>query len=267
MNVLIAIPVYKREELAYNCIMSLLNNTRVPDGINVTVMVGINEANKEFIYVMESMASNINGMTFKVRMYTENLGKPKVVNDIAKSNKFDYLVSLDGDMICVQPDWLIGMLSVYREYNRSPIYATVDGKRTAIPMGGLCGNQFGNSCHQLTENTANVIVKKIANHTVITSIGIGGIAGGILMCDLESWTAIGGYSSAHVYGGDDGYFFGRCYATKRLFAYTKTIGFYHPYELNKKYQDWKNRALNMIRGDGPVLTKSELKGFKFDENN
>ncbi len=264
MDILIAIPVYHREEMSLNCIMSLLDTTMVPKETNVTVVVGINVASDEFKSIMSDLAKKqvYKGIRLEVVDFGKNIGKPSVVNRITEGRKFDYLVSLDGDMICIQPYWLKGMISIYEEYNRSPsITGTIKNKSFRVPLGALCGYQFGNSCHAVDLKQPYVKQRPVGAYNIVTTLGNGGIAGGILMTDYDSWKTIGGYETSTIYGGDDGYYCGQCHNIRKLVAYVKEIGFYHPYEINKQYQDWKVRALQMINKDGPGLSKDEMKGF------
>lgn len=264
IRVLIAIPLYYREEAGYNCIMSLLKTTVVPPNVSVQVVAGINLVSEEFKDVLNSLDKVHNGIRFDVIDYGKNLGKPAVVNDIASKYEFDYLMSLDGDMVCVNPRWLAGMLGVYTEYNKDQICSNVNGKRFAVPLGSLCVNQLGNNVHFLFETTKGAIVRPIGPLTMITRIGSGMIAGGGLMTDRDTWKSIGGYSTKTVYGGDDGYYHGQCHARRKLSAYVKEIGFYHPFELNKKYQEWKIRAVNTFCDIPGGLDESETEGFRFE---
>lgn len=264
MKILVAIPIYYREEISLNCIMSLLDTTVVPDGLSVTVSVGINVASDDLKNILRELEAKqgYKNVRIEITDFGQNLGKPTVVNKLSEGKDFDYLVSLDGDMICVQPRWLINMISVYQSYNRNPsISATTGGMPFNPKLGALCGNQFGRSCHAIDETKPFVKIKNVGSFTIVSTLGNGGIAGGILMTDYASWNSIGGYDSKTVYGGDDGYYCGQCHGKKKIVAYVKEIGFYHPYEINKQYQDWKIRAVAMINKNGPGLKPEEMKGF------
>ena len=266
LRVLIAIPIYYREEAGINCILSLLKTTIIPPNVTVTVVMGINLASDEFKERVNGLDKTYAGgsMQFSVIDYGKNIGKPAVVNDIASKFPFDYLMSLDGDMICVDQKWLAGMLGMYTAYNADPIRSHINGKHFGVPMGSLCINQLGNNVHFLFENSPGAITKKIGPLTLITRMGSGRIAGGGLMTDYRTWTTIGGYSTKVVYGGDDGYYHGECTKRRLLSAYVKEIGFYHPYEMNKEYQAWKIRAINSFCDIADGLKEGETEGFKFE---
>ena len=264
IRVLIAIPLYYREEAGFNCIMSLLKTTVVPPNVSVQVVAGINLVNQEFKDVLNSLDKVHNGIRFDVIDYGKNVGKPAVVNDIASKYEFDYLMSLDGDMVCVNPRWLAGMLGVYTEYNKDQIVSNVNGKRFSVPMGSLCVNQLGSNCHVLLDGTPGLITRQIGPLTLMTRFGCGLIAGGGLMTDRDTWKSIGGYSTKTVYGGDDGYYHTMCHDKRKLSAYIKEISFYHPFELNRKYQEWKIRACKSFIGVEGGLDESETEGFRFE---
>ena len=263
MNILIAIPIYAREEISLNCIKSLLETTVVPNTVNVTVSIGINKASDDLKAILMEIVQKQGYKNIHVELtnFGKNIGKPNAVNSIANGKKFDYLVSLDGDMICIQSNWLIGMLSVYEDYNKNPIVATMNGVPFKVPMGALCGNQFGYSCHAVDLKHPQTKQIKAGSCNIVTVIGGGGIAGGVLMTDYATWMSIGGYDGKTIYGGDDGYYSAQCHLRKKLVAYVKEIGFYHPFEINKQYQDWKVRALQMITKTGPGLAREEMGGF------
>lgn len=165
-------------------------------------------------------------------------------------------------MICIQPDWLTAMLKIYQVYNRNPtIKARIDGNPFALPMGVLAANQFGNSCHLATKSSPDATIISLDRYTLIMGKYNTGIAGGILMTDYQSWTSIGGYDSTKIYAGDDGYYCHCCYQMNKIATYVEEIGFYHPYELNKQYVNWKKRAISEINQDGPGLLETEKKGF------
>lgn len=243
MKILIVIPVYYRDELAYNSVKSILGLTKVPAGIKVKLVVAVNKTECQETIEMLKECVGID-IDYQVVVFPENLGKAKAVNTIASSESFDYMVSIDGDMICISHTWLIDMLGMYVAYNNQPIHANIQGVRTPIKMGALCSNQIGNGCHILTKSSNGAIVNRYNNHTLITKIGYGVVAGGVLMTDVGTWKSIGGYDGTKIYGGDDGYYSYMCYNKHLLMGYIEEVSFFHPYDMNAKYSEWKRNTIS-----------------------
>lgn len=248
MNILIAIPIYYRDELAYNCAMSLVRNTVVPNDVHVTIAFGVNKCGDELKGHLTNLSlDTTNRVSIKFHDFNENIGKPSVVNRLSAIYQFDYLISLDGDMICIQPDWLVNLIGLY----------SVCEKLNPDKMGAMCGNQFGACCHILNEQSPSALVWKCAGFTLIGHMHNEGVAGGILMTNSRTWKTIGGYDSTKIYGGDDGYYSNRCAQIGKQVVYVKEVGFYHPFDLNKSYAAWKAGMLREINNGERVTEKRE----------
>lgn len=242
MKILIVIPVYYRDELAYNSVRSILGLTQVPHGVKVKVVVVINKV--EHPKTIDTLRGCVGfDIDYEVVEFPENLGKAKAVNTIASSESFDFLISIDGDMLCVSRSWLVDMIELYITYNRNPIYANIDGIRTPVKLGALCSNQTGNGCHILTRTSPGAIVNKHRS-TLITKIGYGVVAGGVLMTDSGTWKSIGGYDGTKIYGGDDGYYSYMCHNKHLLMGYIEEVSFFHPYDMSPEYVEWKRNVIS-----------------------
>lgn len=244
--------MYYREEFAYNCAMSLVNTTKLPINTHVTIAFGVNKSSDELIQQLQEI-TNIGSDNLSIRLFNfnENLGKASVVNKISRMFEFDYLISMDGDMVCVQSDWLIHMIRAYSEFtHRFP----------KKPLGALCCNQIGNCCHAIKMTDPTTMVCKLSNYTLIGNVENEGIAGGVLMTASSVWNAIGGYDDTKVYGGDDGYYCNQTLIRNHVAMYLQEVSFYHPYDVNKKYQQWKRDRLNEIN-DNKITSTEDRKGY------
>lgn len=236
LNVLIAMPIYKRELLALNSIKSLLDITEPDERISVKIALGINEMNEELESFINYQQENASKFQIVVHDFNSNLGKARAVNKIAslEEYKFDFIISIDSDMICVDPKWLSKMITVYINYNKKP---DIVSSRGPVLLGSLCVNQMGYNVHLTHSNPLKV---KLGNYTIISSPGNYGVAGGVLMSDVGTWKQLKGYKATKIYGTDDGHYNGDCATHNKLAGYLNEVSFYHPYEFNDTYRQWKN---------------------------
>lgn len=217
-------PVYKRELLALNSIKSVIDNTPNVPGIEHAIIIGINEANDELRTILKSLP-------VIVQDFGDNLGKGIAINRIASKYDFDYLVTIDSDMICLDKNWLGDMISTYEIFN----------KTASINMGSLCSNQIGNTCHLVIPNINGCRKINIdPQRTLITMNNDGGIAGGCLMTNAKTWKGIGGYRATKLYGTDDGFYHAECQRRKLMVGYLEEVKFFHPYEFDDSYRKWKD---------------------------
>lgn len=242
-------PVYKRELLVLNSLRSLLDVTEPDNRISMRIALGINEMNDELREFITHEQENASKFPIKVYDFGDNLGKARAVNKIAALEKyqFDFIVSMDSDMICIDPHWLSKMVTVYINYNNKP---EIISSRGPVRLGSLCVNQSGYNVHMCHENPLKV---KLGKYTIISSPGNYGIAGGVLMSDVGTWRELKGYKATKVYGTDDGHYSGACAATNRLAGYLNEVSFYHPYEFNDTYRQWKNSIVAQ-REEGAMNT-------------
>lgn len=243
INILIVIPAYKRESQVINCIRSLMDYTNVVDGIDIQVAVAINEMNTLLRTELDEYKKNSKFPLYLHDMGS-NVGKGIAVNNVASKYQFDYIVSMDSDMICIDSNWLLNMLKAYMRYNKSPYK---NSKRNYEPryMGCLCTNQRGASAHNVKKNDSRTIsIKPSPELTIVSPINGAGVAGGVLMSDSDTWKMIGGYNGGRLFAADDGQFTDDCHRNNRLVGYLDEVYFYHPYELNDDYRKWKNNELS-----------------------
>jgi len=239
-------PVFERELLALNSIKSVCDNTKSTKFYDIHIVIAINKANDELKHAMKSLPVEIID-------FGENLGKGIAVNKIAAKYDFDYLISIDSDMICLDSDWILLMFNSYELLNRA----------RKLSVGSLCTQQIGNSCHKVTPNengstkidlnqlVINEQKRHYTNHPdrIITDLGPpnylitqeydGGVAGGVLMTDRHTWSLIGGYRATKLYGTDDGFYHAECLRNKLIVGYLERVKFYHPYEFLDEYNRWK----------------------------
>jgi len=241
MKILIAMPIYKRELLALNSIRSIVELTEVDKTFDVTMALGINEMDD----MLDSFLSNYKpntGIKLDIHKFEKNLGKGIAVNKLASLYDFDYIISIDSDMICTDKEWLKKMVFIYLKYNSNPARNRSDNSPRL--MGSLCSNQSGLNCHAIPVNSPNRIELKIDNRFTIISHKAGaGVAGGVLMSDKTTWKLIGGYNGSKVYAADDGHYHGDCQANNRVVAYVNEVSFYHPYEFKDDYRIWKDKIV------------------------
>ncbi len=249
MKIGIFIPIYFKEEFVKSCLESLI--TTDSKGIHTNLCIGVNGATEDFKQYLKTFVQNINGKYFtEVHVFEpdSNMGKPKLVNLMsAKYNDFDYLVSIDSDMVSLDSKWLKKFLYTFDLYR---------GKRD---IGALCSQQLGNNCHfshlhpheKIKVESAD---KKFAT-TIITNSTNTGCAGGVLMTHRSVWNLFGAYYANNLYGSDDGHYSGYCSKYNKLMGYVEEIPFWHPYEDNEEYRQWKFRAAHNI------LKPEESKGF------
>ena len=240
-------PVYKRELLVLNSLISLLDYTEKSEKIDMRIALAVNEMNEELEYHINSMINP--KFPIKIHKFPENIGKAKAVNEVVilENYDFDYLISLDSDMICIDKQWLPKMLTTYIGYNREPL---VNSSKGIVKLGCLCSNQLGYNVHKCTEKDLAI---SIYDYTIISSSQNIGVAGGLLMTDIGTWKLLGGYNTSKIYGTDDGYYNVDCYKHNLLSGYLKEVSFYHPYEFNDEYRKWKN---DVVFGVTEIVTEA-----------
>jgi len=239
IRILIAMPIYKRELLALNSIRSITELTQLDNTFDVTLALGINEMDS----MLDTFLTEYKSDTIKVNVhkFDKNLGKGIAVNKLASLYEFDFIISIDSDMICVDPEWLKKMLYVYFRYNENP---AKNRDLTTRMMGSLCTNQMGLNCHAIHEKDPNRININIENRfNIISHVSGGGVAGGVLMSDSKTWKMIGGYHGGKLYATDDGHYNGDCHRRNKLVGYIKEVYFYHPYEFKDDYRVWKDKIV------------------------
>lgn len=239
MEITIAMPVYQRDLLAVNAIKSLCDITLVPKGIDVTFVVAVNELKQTTVDLIKEYSESVTQLNLIIHQFDKNQGKAVAVNFVADTWPGDFIVTVDGDMVCIDPEWLKKMVRTYFAYNKNPMK---NPRKNMKPMylGSLCANQLGLCGHNVKENDGYGFGYDVNGDTIITSIANGGIAGGVLMSDYQTWSDIGGYSGHRLVAADDGDYHLACWEREKIVAYMKDVYFYHPHELPSEYREWKN---------------------------
>lgn len=232
IKVLIAMPIYKRELLALNSIRSIVEKTST-DNIDVTIALGVNEMNNELESYLNNYINNSH-LHIALEKFSSNLGKGGAINKLASLYDFDYMISIDSDMICIDSNWLKNMIYIYKTYNKT---------NKTKKIGSLCTNQTGANCHAISYNDPNMIRTILNKFTIISHTSGRGVAGGVLMTDKDTWNSIGGYKAHRLYASDDGHYHGDCHTLNKLVGYVDEIYFFHPYEFNDDYRVWKDKLL------------------------
>jgi hypothetical protein len=210
-------------------------------GMEVFLCLGINGASKEF---KQSFLPNYikNNTLFKeIHVFDGNFnyGKPRIINLMTKKyDVFDYIVSMDSDMTCIDSKWLKKFLYTFDLYN---------GKKQ---LGVLCANQTGNNVHFVESLKDRIKVKVYDGLNITYSEKNEGVGGGVLITNRLNWNSIGGYRAFNIYGSDDGHFALDCLRAGKIFACLDDVVFFHPFDDDKKYSEWKvSAARNVLKGN------------------
>src|SRR5574343_95573 len=207
IKILLAMPIYNRELLALNSIRSIVEMTNIDKSFEVTLALGIN--------CMDEMLD-----TFII----------------------EYIISIDSDMICVDPEWLKKMVFVYYKYNQNPSKNRSDGSSRLL--GSLCANQIGLNCHAISPKDPRRVELHVEDKfTLISHLAGDGVAGGVLMSDINTWKRVKGYNGSKLYATDDGHYNRDCHINNQVVAYLKEVSFYHPFEFKDDYRLWKDKIV------------------------
>jgi glycosyltransferase involved in cell wall biosynthesis len=240
MKIIIIIPVYYREKFLEESLKSLLNTDI--SGVSVSVCLGINGQTVSLMKIIDGLGKEFVNRGFEYSVYNpgKNIGKPRITNEISKMNYgYEYLVSMDSDIVITKIDWLLNLLYTFNHFSYSS------------PLGALCANQTGKNCHVLDIDPISIQAGKF---TVITRVGNQGVAGGLLCTPAKVWASIGGFHAHRIYASDDGHYANSCSMNGLVMGMVKEIEVYHPHETDAAYLDWKVRACQ------DRLLPHELKG-------
>lgn len=257
IRILLAMPIYKRELLALNSIRSIVDLTVIDKTFDVTLALGVNEMNEELDSFLENFKTT--KMKIDVNKFDSNLGKGIAVNKLASKYEFDFIISIDSDMICIDAEWLKKMVFVYFKYNEEP--AINRSNKQPRPLGSLCSNQMGYCCHMIDKKDPKRININIEDKfNIISHVSGDGVAGGVLMSDAKTWKLIGGYHGGKLYATDDGHYNRDCHQKNKLVGYVEEVYFYHPHEFNDSYRQWKNKIVADKETFVPYKTEQIMKG-------
>ena len=250
MRVGIFSPVYHRnKEVEKFLITLLLSNFSDHE---VYFFIGINGADSNLRYFISSYSEAVCDKFKKIVVYDpeENIGKPALVNIMVSESKdqagedLDYVISLDSDFVMIDSEWLNKLVWIFEN-------------KGSLPIGALCSNQIGASCHDLS---GGVFVSSVGSFHVIFRNGNEGIAGGLLMTPKLLWDKIGGYFGHRIYASDDGHYALACAQMGLIMGMVPEVNFFHPASEDPGYVSWKKKAMS------DSLVEEEKKGFNFSGN-
>jgi glycosyltransferase involved in cell wall biosynthesis len=195
-SLLILIPSYKRPVVLEKTLGGLYLNTIQGSEYNIRIAVGLNQSTsyeEEIVHRYLYLFRRI-GISLFVEKYKDNIGKAASLNQLLKlySNKCDYVITMDNDMVIIRP-WL----HIVRQCNK-----------IEYDIMGFCGTQFW--AHDPERSICSCIIKDGLKFYTPFSI-----AGGMMLfhrsfLEKHSWTNYGG-----VYGRDDA---AMCLLTKKKYV-------------------------------------------------
>jgi hypothetical protein len=203
-------------------------------GIEAFLCLGINGATKEFKDYLRNYVTYVDKRFFSsVHVFDgdKNFGKPKIINMMAeKYNNFDYLVSMDSDMVSIDKYWLKKFLYAFDLYSGD------------YQLAGMAAAQEGNNCHfvQDMETCQKFEINKDLH--LLYTLSCVGVAGGVLISKQEIWKYFEGYGAKNIYGDDDSSFALKAKYCKKIFPVLLEVKFYHPYSDNEAYSKWKLKS-------------------------
>lgn len=230
-SILMVLPIYFREEDTNTCLDSL-GITDI-QGLTLSIVLAVNgSTDNQRAHIEERVSSKglIPGASSKIMMFPGNPGKGvsvnRVVDEESKSHKFDFILSLDSDMVVTDSSWLINLLSDFQIASESH------------RLGALACDQAGQCCHVPDSPVTYTYNDRI----FVGSRGNQGQAGGCLLIKAEVWYLLKGYRAFRVYGSDDGHLMADLNAKGWVCLIDKGVSLYHPFQKDMAYCDWKRRA-------------------------
>lgn len=183
-SLLILIPSYKRPMVLEKTLGGLYLNTVQGQVYNISMAIGLNQSTfkeEEISYRYTDLFRRI-GIPLFIEKYKSNIGKAASLNQLFKlySNKCDYIITMDNDMVIIKP-WI----HIVKQCNK------ID-----YDIMGFCGSHFW--AHDPIRSNCQCIVREgLKLYTPFS------IAGGMMLfhrsfLEKHSWTNYGG-----VYGRDD----------------------------------------------------------------
>jgi hypothetical protein len=225
------LPIYFREEDTNNCLDSL-GKTGI-QGLSLSIVLAVNGTTEsQLTQIKERVSSKglIPGASTKITMFPGNPGKGvsvnKVVEEESKVNKFDFILSLDSDMVVTDSNWLVNLIS---DFHIASKYHN---------LGALACDQSGQCCHV----PDSPVTYSYKGRDFVGSRKNQGQAGGCLLIKAEVWYLLKGYRAFRVYGSDDGHLMADMSTKGLVCLIAKGVSLYHPFQKNMEYCDWKKRA-------------------------
>jgi len=181
------------------------------------------------------------------KRFDRNVGKATIVNDLVKGKEYDYLLTMDSDIVFSSyvPNMFKRLISIADKVK------DIRNK----PFGLVSLNQTGQCCH--LENTKensyefeNKIDKKVYTESIRWPNGPSGVAGGCLFLSKRLWDIVGGYKVFGVYAGDDAHMMLDCHVKGFSLQIIETISIIHPHDNDVEYQKWKVKVCQRDTGTG-----------------
>lgn len=243
-SILMILPIYFREEDTNNCLDSLAKTDT--QGLSLTIVLAVNGSTEtQLDQIKERVSSRglISGAPTKITMFPGNPGKGvsvnRVVEEESKEHKFDFILSLDSDMVVTDSSWLVHLVSDFHLASKSH------------NLGALACDQSGQCCHV----PDSPIMYNYNGRDFVGSRKNQGQAGGCLLIKADVWYQLKGYRAFRVYGSDDGHLMEDLNTKGWVCLIDKGVSLYHPFQNDMAYCDWKRRACV------GALTDKEKGGF------
>jgi hypothetical protein len=168
--------------------------------------------------------------------FHSNLGKATIVNKLASGRDYDFMFTMDSDIVFQKfvPSMTQRLVGCAEQIE----------KLRNKPFGLISLNQMGQCCHlENTKKNQLEFVNNIGNVQYPEKIrwpdGPSGVAGGCLFLSRQLWDKIGGYKVFGVYAGDDAHLLLDCHTKGFTLQIIDSISIVHPHDDDVEYAKWK----------------------------
>lgn len=183
-----------------------------------------------------------------------NYGKAYVINKIVEeTEEHDYIFTCDSDIIFLKnQNYLIRLVESMERDEKEE-------------RGVIAINQKSACAHIIDFLTDKIEYNGIIQKEVLrlNRSNPGGIAGGCLFINMDSWKRINGYKIYGIYAGEDATLFSDMFNTGKKYYMFETLYVVHPYEDKYDYITWKRKVIN----NREVKTEDDLKIISEKLNN
>lgn len=188
----------------------------------------------------------------KIKIYDNNCGKYKIYNDIIdiakQDNEHDYYIYFDHDI----------MLENNITHKIMPICKLLDNKIDGTNIGLILFNQTGDIRHKIDIYDNNDIIDNIS---ICWSSNIYSMTCCAFITKKIYFAILSHLELISVYGFDDTSLIKGFSDMNLKTVITKDISIYHPFNYDKKYNEWKNKIIEMIATKQLKSYKDSLKDF------
>jgi len=232
------IPVYYREEKVRACLGALVGIFDEND-LELHVRVGYNGGPPTLLHHLEQPEWYASFDTYGVYMPGNNVGKPKIVNDmvrtLAAERRLDYVISLDSDIIVQGDHWIRRFVDAFE---RCKLWRD---------LGALSAQQIGECCHVLGDACVKYKSADLT-YTYFHPPRNEGVAGAAILTPYHVWRALGGYPATRIYANDDAHYALALHEHGLLMMVVDEVAVLHPPGDEPEYVGWKARAVkDMLR--------------------